>query len=76
VSGFGLDSEGWSDFSLHAISDDGTTVVGQASNPDGEQEAFLAVLPVPEPGAEAMLAAGLAALGVFWRRRRAKSAVW
>ena len=68
VSGFGLDSEGWSDFYPEAISEDGMTVVGSATNPDGDPEAFLAVLPVPEPGAGALLAAGLAALGVLGSR--------
>lgn len=41
---FGLDFEGWVLDEATAISDDGTTIVGTGINPDGEQEAWRAVM--------------------------------
>jgi len=60
----------------NAISRDGTTIVGQARRPNGIFEAFVAVIPVPEPG---RLALGLAALLTTtcvtgWRRRSRRRA--
>jgi len=60
----------------NAISRDGTTIVGQARRPNGIFEAFVAVIPVPEPG---RLALGLAALLTTtcvtgWRRRSRRAA--
>lgn len=41
---YGLDFEGWSLGEAAAISDDGSTIVGTGTNPDGVQEAWRAVL--------------------------------
>ncbi|MEO0531566.1 MAG: hypothetical protein AAF266_13475, partial [Planctomycetota bacterium] len=41
---FGLDFDGWELGEATAISDDGTTIVGTGTNPDGVQEAWRAVL--------------------------------
>ncbi|RKX28844.1 MAG: hypothetical protein DRP71_16935, partial [Verrucomicrobia bacterium] len=47
VEGFGLSEElaGWTLESARSVSADGTRIVGQGINPDGQREAFLAVLP-------------------------------
>ena len=55
----GVDLSGWDLVEANAISRDGTTIVGQALNPEDTLEAFVAVIPVPEPEP---LALGLAAL--------------
>jgi probable HAF family extracellular repeat protein len=62
----GLDLTGWSLRGAGGISADGTMIVGGGINPQGENEAFLVV--IPEPGALALLA--LAAAGGLARRRR------
>ncbi|TWT85342.1 hypothetical protein Pla123a_01490 [Posidoniimonas polymericola] len=41
---YGLEMEGWRLLEVGAISDDGTTIVGTGINPDGQQEAWRAVL--------------------------------
>ncbi|MEQ8846652.1 dockerin type I domain-containing protein [Botrimarina sp.] len=41
---YGLDFEGWDLGEATAISDDGTTIIGNGTNPDGVQEAWRAVL--------------------------------
>jgi len=60
-----IDMTGWSLSAAQGVSDDGLTVVGYGVNPQGQIQAFLAV--VPEPSSLALCAAaGLLAL----RRRR------
>jgi len=46
---FGLDLTGWSLNEAHAISADGTMIAGTGTNPDGNPEGWIAVLPEPEP---------------------------
>ena len=47
VSDFGLNLTGWLLTDAYAISSDGNTIVGVGINPQGEQEAFRAVIPEP-----------------------------
>ena len=56
----GVDLEGYQPLVITAISADGGIVAGTARNPDGQVEAFMAV--VPEPGSALLLGLGLAAL--------------
>lgn len=73
VDDYGLDLTGWTLQRAWAISDDGTTIVGRAINPQGNTEAFRAVIiPAPEPGTAALLLAGGALLGLRRQRRRAQ----
>jgi hypothetical protein len=44
----GLDLTGWQLFEASAISHDGRSIAGQGFNPDGNEEAWLAVLPEPD----------------------------
>jgi len=48
-----VDLDGWTLRRATAVSDDGQVIVGYGINPDGEREAWVAV--VPEPGASALL---------------------
>lgn len=71
----GVNLVGYDLVAANAISQDGTTIVGQALNPEDTLEAFVAVIPVPEPE---RLALGLAALltttcVTSWRRRSGRS---
>ncbi|MBE3068630.1 MAG: PEP-CTERM sorting domain-containing protein, partial [Planctomycetes bacterium] len=60
--GFGDELDGWVLTRAWAVSEDGSTIVGRAINPEGKDEAFRAVF--PEPATLALMAAGLAvALG-------------
>jgi probable HAF family extracellular repeat protein len=45
VDEFGFDLTGWTLTSAAGISDDGLTILGNGINPDGESEAWIAVLP-------------------------------
>jgi probable HAF family extracellular repeat protein len=45
VDEFGLDLTGWTLTSAAGVSDDGLTILGNGINPDGESEAWIAVLP-------------------------------
>jgi len=45
VDEFGFDLTGWTLTSAAGISDDGLTILGNGINPDGESEAWVAVLP-------------------------------
>jgi probable HAF family extracellular repeat protein len=47
VSEFGLNLTGWSLDEARGVSNDGRTIVGNGVNPDGQQEAWIAVLPEP-----------------------------
>ncbi len=62
---FGLDLGDWWLEHAAAISADGTRIVGVGRNPDGQIEAWLAI--IPEPGSLALLLAGGAFL--LYRRR-------
>lgn len=65
--GFGDELDGWTLTRAWAISADGSTIVGRAINPQGETEAYRAVL--PEPATLGLLAAGLA-MAIAGRARR------
>ena len=66
VEDLGLNEvRGWDLFTADAISDDGMVIVGTGFNPDGRQEAWIAVL--PEPGA--LVSIGTAALLLLRRKR-------
>jgi len=65
VSDFGLNLTGWLLTDAFAISSDGNTIVGVGINPQGEQEAFRAV--IPEPATAVLI---LAAIATFPFRRR------
>ncbi|GMU34552.1 MAG: hypothetical protein AMXMBFR20_24240 [Planctomycetia bacterium] len=67
VSDFGLNLTGWLLTDAFAISSDGNTIVGVGINPQGEQEAFRAVIPEP---ATAFLT--LAAIAMLRPRRRSR----
>jgi probable HAF family extracellular repeat protein len=59
----GIDLTGWQLLYASGISADGRTVVGEAVNPSGQREAWIAVLPdniIPEPSTALLLATGLA----------------
>jgi len=45
VDDFGFDLTGWTLTSAAGISDDGLTILGNGINPDGESEAWIAMLP-------------------------------
>ncbi|WEF34739.1 PEP-CTERM sorting domain-containing protein [Pseudoduganella chitinolytica] len=71
-----LHDDGWSVLQVYALNDKGQ-IVAQVRRPDGQQVFAVltpdeppVLLPVPEPGSYAMLAAGLGVMAV-WRRRRA-----
>jgi len=59
---FGLDLTGWRLDRATGVSADGTVIVGYGRNPQGDQEAWIAVIPVPEPSRWLLLAAGLGCL--------------
>ena len=63
----GLDLTGWSLTEVHGLSDDGLTLAGTGINPDGNEEARVAV--IPEPTSGALLGLGLVGL-VLLRCRR------
>ena len=66
LTGLGLDLTGWELYTAYSVSDDGLTIVGSGTNPDGNEEAFIAV--IPEPGM--MLISGAGVLALFKRRVR------
>jgi probable HAF family extracellular repeat protein len=67
----GLDLTGWRLRRATGVSEDGTVIVGYGWNPQGDQEAWMAVIPVPEPSRWLMLGVGIAAvLGLSRMRRR------
>jgi probable HAF family extracellular repeat protein len=58
-SEFGLDTSDWSRLSVTDISADGTTLVGGGRRNDGTLEAWVAILPIPEPNGLALLSGAL-----------------
>ena len=67
LAGAGVDLTGWTLDEVTAISDDGQTIVGSGTNPNGDTEAWMAV--IPEPSSGALLAFGLVAVAI---RKHAK----
>lgn len=67
---FGLDLGDWTLVAATAISDDGQVVAGYGNNPSGSSEAWMAVIPVPEPAAGILGISGLASAYVLGRNRR------
>ncbi len=68
LAGYGLDLTDWELGGVTGLSDDGTTIVGWGINPDGDNEAWIAVVPEPSSG---LLAALGALCATALRRRRA-----
>jgi hypothetical protein len=62
----GVDTTGWRLVDATGVSDDGLTITGWGFNPQGQREAFLAV--IPEPASLPLL--GIAGLAAMRRRRR------
>jgi uncharacterized membrane protein len=70
VDDYGLDVTGWELSGAFGISDSGLTIVGTGTNPSGDKEGWIAV--IPEPTTALLLASGLAVLGAG----RAARASW
>jgi len=67
----GLDLTGWTLTSAEGISANGGTIVGWGTNPSGQEEAWLATIPVPEPSATLLQGAAILMLmGLAARTRR------
>ena len=72
----GLDLTGWQLTAAAAVSADGKTILGNGTNPQGDAEAWVAVLPGPpivpalRPGARAALSVLLIACGLIVARTR------
>jgi probable HAF family extracellular repeat protein len=64
----GLDLTGWTLSEARGVSDDGLTIVGRGTNPDGALEGWIVV--IPEPSTAALLGLGLAAISSFRTRGR------
>ncbi len=73
VDDFALDLTGWTLTSATGVSADGSTIVGEGINPDGFNEGWIAVLPVPEPAMEWLGAAAVTSLAYLARRRRRRA---
>ena len=65
--GLGADLTGWSLSIAWDISDDGRTIFGWGSNPSGDAEAWVAV--IPEPSAALVFVCGFVVVAVAQRRR-------
>ena len=65
---YGIDTTAWQDTYATGVSADGTVVVGYGDNPNGDVEAWVAV--IPEPGALLFLASGMPLLTL--RRSRVR----
>jgi uncharacterized membrane protein len=69
VSEFGLDLGGWQLYNAVGISDDGLTIAGNGTNPQGEDEGWVVHL-VPEPTPALLLGVAAAALAALRTRHR------
>ena len=67
LNALGIDTTGWTLSEAAAISDDGLTIVGTGTNPNGLTEGWIAV--IPEPGTALLMGLGL--VGLASRRRSA-----
>ena len=65
LAAMGVDVTGWTFDSVQGFSSDGRTIVGFGTNPSGNWEGFVAV--VPEPSTATLLCLGLTALGAMRR---------
>jgi len=65
----GLNLSGWSNLSAVAMSDSGTTIVGNGIDPQGFTEGWIAA--IPEPGTAFLMMIGVLMLGVLLYPRRA-----
>lgn len=71
----GVDLTGWYLDQARDVSADGSTIVGYGINPNGEYEAWLAVLPArlfetPEPASASLLTMGIVVATLMSRRRK------
>ena len=67
LNALGIDTTGWTLSEAAAISDDGLTIVGTGTNPNGLTEGWIAV--IPEPGTALLMGLGL--VGLASQRRSA-----
>ena len=71
ANGLAAQVAGWTLVEARAISDDGLTIAGWGTNPDGDDEAWIAKIAfVPEPSTGVLLSLGLVLLA---RRRAARA---
>lgn len=71
AAGLSDEIEGWTDFYITGLSDDGMTFIGSATNPQGEAEGWVAT--VPEPGGLVLFVALVS--GRLLRRRYGEATV-
>ena len=64
---YGLDLTGWTLEEAWGISADGLAIVGMGTNPSGDKEGFVAI--IPEPSTGLLVGAGLVGLGLRRYRR-------
>ena len=50
LTGLGIDMTGWMDLEPSGVSADGQTIVGNGTNPEGQQEGWIAIIPACEDG--------------------------
>ncbi len=75
LTDYGLDLTGWILVEAWDVSDDGSTIVGEGTNPSGVPEAWMVTgwdaQAVPEPSTLAIWSLlALCGIGIGWRRRR------
>lgn len=61
--------ENWTSLQVYGISGDGSTVVGYGRNANGQDEAFVASIAIPEPAAISLAMLGVGAIAARRRRR-------
>lgn len=66
LAALGVDTTGWELNHAVSVSADGRTIAGYGRNPNGDREAWIAI--IPEPGTGLLVGAGL--VGLAGRRRR------
>ncbi len=71
ANNLGLDLTGWNLYNAIGVSSDGRTIVGNGINPNGDNEAWVAV--VPEPSTFTLAGLGLAAMAAFGWLGRVRS---